>query len=109
MRLTLAATAALFVAVAGLAQLPPAGPLPVAESAGALELVGSFTGPMPTGVTVSHAGRVFVNFPRWGDPVDATVVELHGGQAVPFPDADANHFDREHVADRLVSVQSVVV
>ena len=34
---------------------------------GKLELVATFNGPMPTGVTVSQKGRIFVNFPRWGD------------------------------------------
>jgi hypothetical protein len=34
------------------------------ESAGTLETVATFDGPMPTGVTVSHRGRVFVNFPK---------------------------------------------
>jgi hypothetical protein len=28
---------------------------------------------MPTGVTVSHQGRVFVNFPKWGDEVEFTL------------------------------------
>jgi hypothetical protein len=42
-------------------------PYPVAleEPSGALELVAVFDGAMPTGVTVSHQGRIFVNFPRW--------------------------------------------
>lgn len=31
---------------------------------------------MPTGVTVSHSGRIFVNFPQWGDDVTATVAEV---------------------------------
>src|SRR5260370_1434155 len=38
--------------------------LPRTRSAGKLELVATFHGPMPTGVTVSRSGRVFVNFPR---------------------------------------------
>src|SRR5438132_3600225 len=33
------------------------------------EIVARFDGPMPTGVAVSKAGRIFVTFPRWGDPV----------------------------------------
>jgi hypothetical protein len=40
---------------------------------GDLDLVMAFDGPMPTGVSVSHSGRIFVNFPRWDDPVDFTV------------------------------------
>jgi hypothetical protein len=39
------------------------------KSVGKLELVATFDGPMPTGVTVSQKGRIFVNYPQWGDPV----------------------------------------
>ena len=42
---------------------------PTDESLGVLEAVAYFNGPMPTGVTVSHRGRIFVNFPKWGDDV----------------------------------------
>ena len=35
------------------------------------------TGPMPTGVTVAKGGRIFVNFPRWGDDVPFTVGEIN--------------------------------
>src|ERR1043166_1710222 len=41
-----------------------------------LQLFAPITGPMPTGIAVSKTGRVFVNFPRWGDPVEFTVAEL---------------------------------
>jgi sugar lactone lactonase YvrE len=85
------------------------GPLPTAKPVGRAELVATFPGPMPTGVTVSHSGRIFVNFPRWGDPVKFTVAELRGGRPVPFPDAALNKLDREHPAKCLISVQSVVV
>ena len=67
---------------------------------------------MPTGVTVSRAGRIFLSFPRWNDPVKHTAVELRDGQLVPFPDAATNAFDAtkpDDPAARLVSVQSVVV
>ena len=50
---------------------------------GQLETVATFNGPMPTGVTVSHTGRIFVNFPRWGDEVPFTVAEIVHGKAVP--------------------------
>lgn len=33
------------------------------KPAGTPELVATFDGPMPTGVTVSRTGRVFVNYP----------------------------------------------
>ena len=44
-----------------------------------IESVATFNGPMPEGVTVSHTGRIFVNFARWGDDIPFTVGELvHG-------------------------------
>ena len=38
--------------------------LPAEETLGVLEPVAYFNGAMPTGVTVSHKGRIFVNFPK---------------------------------------------
>jgi sugar lactone lactonase YvrE len=64
---------------------------------------------MPTGVTVSRKGRVFVNFPRWGDKVDFTVAEMKDGKPVAYPGAEFNHLDKDRPAECLVSVQSVVV
>ena len=46
------------------------------------EVVAEFTDLMPTGVTVSDDGRVFVSFPRWGDDVPFTVAEVVDGAAV---------------------------
>lgn len=77
---------------------------------GELEVVHTFTdGPMPTGVSVSHAGRIFVNFPKWGDEVPATVVELVDGEARPYPSAEANQAKGNADPDAFVSVQSIVV
>src|SRR4051794_25966733 len=84
------------------------GKLPTAESVGKFEVVAVFHGPKPTGVTVSHKGRIFVNFPRWGDPVDFTVAELKGGKPVAFPSPEANRFDKGRPGEGLISVQSVV-
>src|SRR5688572_8195897 len=83
--------------------------IPTAEPAGRIEVVATFDGPMPTGVTVSREGRIFVNFPRWGDDVDFTVAELKDGKPVAYPDTAINRFDRNRPAECLVSVQSVVV
>jgi sugar lactone lactonase YvrE len=83
--------------------------LPTARNVGKIEVVATFDGPMPTGVTVSHKGRIFVNFPRWGDKVDFTVAELKDGKAVAFPGEEFNRLDKARPADCLVSVQSVVV
>jgi sugar lactone lactonase YvrE len=72
------------------------------------EVVARFDGPMPTGVSVAPNGRIFVNYPRWGDDVPFTVAELRDGKAVPFPDAAINVPDPAHPSDTLLSVQSVV-
>ena len=75
-----------------------------------LEVVHEFTdGPMPTGVTVSASGRIFVNFPKWGDDVPATVAELKDGRLVPYPDERWNSPASDDDDHGLVSVQSVVV
>ncbi len=73
------------------------------------EVVAELTGPMPTGVTVSDTGRIFVSFPRWGDDVSITVAEIVEGAPVAFPSADINAFNPETAATQLVSVQSVVI
>jgi sugar lactone lactonase YvrE len=83
--------------------------LPADEPLGVLEPVAYFNGAMPTGVTVSHKGRIFVNFPRWGDDVPFTVSEIRGGEAVAYPDMGLNQTDPNDPAAALVSVQSVVV
>jgi sugar lactone lactonase YvrE len=77
---------------------------------GDLEPVVYFNGAMPTGVTVSHKeGRIFVNFPRWGDDVPFTVAEIIDGQTVPYPDITFNQTNAQDLSAALVSVQSVVV
>ena len=76
---------------------------------GELETVALFDGAMPTGVTVSRRGRIFVNFPKWGDDVRFTVAEVRDGDVVPFPDRVANETSSEDPGAALVSVQSVVV
>jgi sugar lactone lactonase YvrE len=74
-----------------------------------LEPVAYFNGAMPTGVTVSQQGRIFVNFPKWGDEVSFTVAEIRGGEAVAYPDEAMNQTHPDDPAAALVSVQSVVV
>ena len=84
--------------------------LPSEEPLGTLEPMAYFNGAMPTGVTVSQQGRIFINFPKWGDDVKFTVTEIHnGGEAVAFPDEAINRTDPNDPAAALVSVQSVVV
>jgi len=77
---------------------------------GTLEVVATFNGPMPTGVTVADSGRVFVNFPKWGDAVEYTVAEVVKGKTIPYPNAEINHYTQgDNQAEKLVSVQSLVV
>ncbi|WP_395664285.1 L-dopachrome tautomerase-related protein [Methylocella sp.] len=84
--------------------------LPSEATIGDIEQVFAFeTGPMPTGVTVSHDGRIFVNFPRWGDDVPFTVAEIRDGRVVAYPDAAINMADPSKPGASLLSVQSVVV
>jgi len=87
----------------------PAPNLPVDEAVGDLEVVARFVGAMPTGVTVSKEGRIFVCFPKWGDPVVYTVGELHAGSPVAFPNEEWNRDPTDDESTTLVSVQSVVV
>jgi sugar lactone lactonase YvrE len=83
--------------------------LPTDKPVGKLEPVAHFDGAMPTGVTVSHQGRIFVNFPKWGDRVEFTVAEIRDGRLVAYPNEAANQTDSDNPAKALVSVQSVVV
>ncbi len=69
---------------------------------------------MPTGVTVSHKGQMFVNFPKWGDDVAFTVADIisEGGKIGAYPDDAINKTDPNDpaaAAATLISVQSVVV
>ncbi len=92
---------------------------------GSLQTVHQFFGSMPTGVTVSQKGRIFVNYPRWSDPVPFTVGEIVNGREVPFPSREINAFGTKNSRallaqeksgraqnlrrTHLVGVQSVVV
>ncbi len=91
------------------------------QPVGHLETVATFPGPMPEGVTVSHTGRIFVNFARWGDDIPFTVAELVHGKAVAYPNEQINNWpgrslpnpnaftDEAANQTHFVSVQSVVV
>lgn len=82
--------------------------LPQEKTVGSFESVASFYGAMPTGVTVSQQGRIFVNFPRWGDKVDYTVAEVKNGETVAYPNAEINRPNTSN-SESFISVQSVVV
>ena len=83
--------------------------LPAEEPIGSLEPVAHFNGAMPTGVTVSQQGRIFVNFPKWGDEVSFTVAEIRKGKTIAYPDEALNQTNENDLAAAFVSVQSVVV
>ena len=87
----------------------PTEELPFDEPLGALEPVAYFNGAMPTGVTVSQKGRIFVNFPKWGDEVSFTVAEIRDGETVAYPNEGINQTNPQDPAAALMSVQSVVV
>ena len=94
------------------AALLAAPAVPAFAAAGArLELVATFPKRQVTGVAVSPAGRVFVNFPRWEADVSISVAEVgRDGALTPFPDADWNGFRDAAPAGpepRFVCVQSV--
>src|SRR5246127_1405094 len=82
--------------------------LPEEYTIGRIEAIFEFQDAMPTGVTVALNGRIFVNFPRWGDDVPFTVGEIRGGRLVAYPDAEVNRADNAHPARTFISVQSVV-
>ncbi|PSP15786.1 MAG: gluconolaconase [Cyanobacteria bacterium QS_8_64_29] len=111
MRVLLPLVAAAIALAWGLAPTPPAAAnaLPSERYVGELESVFRYEGAMPTGVTVSQGGRIFTNFPRWGDGVEATVAEIRDGELVPYPNAAINQPDFDDLASSFVSVQSVVV
>lgn len=79
------------------------------EPFGELEPVAYFYDAMPTGVTVSQSGRIFVNYPKWGDDVKFTVAEIIDGEEVAYPNQEINQPDSDADPNALVSVQSVVV
>ncbi|KAA8697729.1 Gluconolactonase [Pseudomonas caricapapayae] len=81
---------------------------PADRSVGKLEQVHAFYDAMPTGVTVTETGRIFVNFPRWGDKVPFTVGEIRDGKVVAYPDLAVNRENPKDPGDGLISVQSVV-
>lgn len=82
--------------------------LPTDAPVGELEPVAYFYDAMPTGVTVSQSGRIFVNYPKWGDDVKFTVAEIIDGEEIAYPNEAFNQSASDADPDALVSVQSVV-
>ncbi|MCW8281517.1 gluconolaconase [Agrobacterium sp. InxBP2] len=99
----------LLLSAAGLMLAVPVGRSFAEDKSPKLETVATFNDAMPTGVTVARDGRIFINYPRWGDDVPFTVAEWIDGKAVAYPDAQINKADPVNPAKSLISVQSVVV
>jgi sugar lactone lactonase YvrE len=79
----------------------------------ALKDVAKFEAQRPTGVAVSRTGRIFVNFPLWGDPHKLSVVEvMKDGTIKPYPDQQWNSWTEGGTVSpdkSFVCVQSVWV
>ncbi|WP_139999939.1 L-dopachrome tautomerase-related protein [Paenibacillus paridis] len=82
--------------------------LPIEKYFGKLELVYTFYGAMPTGVSVSETGRIFICFPKWGDDVRFTVAEIVEGQLQPYPNLETNLINPLNITESFISVQSVI-
>jgi hypothetical protein len=82
--------------------------LPIEKYFGKLELVYTFYGSMPTVVSVSETGRIFICFPKWGDDVKFTVAEIVEGKLQPYPNLQTNLFNPKNIKMTFISVQSVV-
>ncbi|WPQ66383.1 L-dopachrome tautomerase-related protein [Chitinophaga sancti] len=62
-----------------------------------------------TGVAVAKDGRLFTNYPYWGEKHAYSVVEVVNGEPVPYPDTTWNSFKKgEDGQNKFVCVQSVV-
>lgn len=88
--------------------IAPLGAIAADAPPPAVERVATFNGPMPTGVTVAPTGRIFVNYPQWGDKPAFAVGELKDGKVTAYPSQALNDADPAHAAETLISVQSVV-
>jgi sugar lactone lactonase YvrE len=76
-----------------------------------VQQVAEFVGQQVTGVTVSTAGRIFVNFPRWRKGVDNSVVEItKNNQQIAFPNKEWNSWEIGNTVEdhKFIGVQSVV-
>ena len=77
---------------------------------GDAEVIATIKGAMPTGITVADSGRIFINYPRWGDNVIYTVAEVIDGIPVPYPNLAINNYQTgKDPSKHLVAAQSVVV
>lgn len=82
--------------------------LPIELISENLEQIFAFYGAMPTGVTISETGRIFVCFPKWGDFVPYTVAEIFENQLFPYPNQQVNNTNNKKPEDTFISVQSII-
>ena len=99
-----------FTALLMAAALLPAGlaHADVTSAAETVEVVANLRGAMPTGVTVAANGRIFLNYPQWGDNPSFGVGELRNGKVYAYPDAATSATSTADPEHHFVSVQSVV-
>ena len=83
--------------------------LPSRKNTGELEIAATFYDAMPTGVAISKKGRLFINFPKWGDEVTHSVVELVNEKEVPYPNKEMNLFDSTNPSKTFLSVQALFI
>lgn len=81
---------------------------PKRKNTGELEIVAKFNNAMPTGVAISKSGRLFINFPKWGDKVVSSVIELRDNNIeVPYPNEQMNSYDPDKPKETFFSVQAI--
>lgn len=81
---------------------------PKRRDTGELEIAATFSNAMPTGVAVSNSGRIFINFPKWGDDVVASVVELKdNNMEEPYPNEQMNTYNSSQPKETFLSVQAL--
>lgn len=85
-----------------------ATPVLAQTKASPIEVVADLRGAMPTGITVAPRGRIFVNYPQWGDKPPFAVGELKDGKVTAYPDPAVNNASNGPAQEHFVSVQSVV-
>lgn len=82
---------------------------PSRKNTGELEIAAKFYNAMPTGVAISKNGRLFINFPKWGDDVTYSVVELVDEKEIPYPNEEMNRYDSTNPINTFLSVQALFI
>ncbi|MBC8102046.1 MAG: SMP-30/gluconolactonase/LRE family protein [Cytophagales bacterium] len=94
----------------GVAALPASLPRERLTGAAKLEIVHEFQTQMPVGVAVTSAGRRFISYPRWEDPLRFTLAELRNGREIPYPTSGAiQNGAKSGPRANMVSLQGILV